>query len=192
MNGRTLTFLDVDGVLNRDRWYEEHPDADKHWPEMHLDPVLCARVQAALPPETELVLSSTWRKLLNLEDLGVLLTERGLTAPLVGHTPVMWAAENAHVVGDTPWRQIGRGLEIQWWLRTFVPDLAAARVAVLDDDADMGQMMPWLVRTNTQLGFLPKQAFRLQKVLSKPMGGVRWRLNALAGVLDERYPPVCL
>ncbi len=81
--------------------------------------------------DAQIVVSSTWRF---LPDLRGRLTADGVQAKVIGTTPNL---------GD-----VERGEEIARWLeihshRAFV---------ILDDDADMGDLLPYLVQTESAHG----------------------------------------
>jgi len=174
----SLIFLDIDGVLNRRSWYKRNHKARPRipYPQSHFDPALCKRVHDALTPFNPLiVISSTWRIKSSVEEISGFLVPPGLTHPIIGLTPRTQLLPTCK--DGKPWNRIGRGLEIQQWLRTYVPNVAGARIAIIDDDSDMGQLLPWHVHTAGHLGFLPKNVKRLAKVLSKPTGITSWKLD---------------
>lgn len=113
---RRIVFLDFDGVLNRisddntllqpDYW--ENPTQAEHVARLER---LVARAQA------KVVISSSWRARLTLEELRATLRARGFTGDVIGTTP-------RFRVGD-------RSLEIAAWLSA---NPGTHAFAILDDD----------------------------------------------------------
>lgn len=118
-----------------------------------LDPLACQRLQRLcdIAGGAELVITSTWRKSRTIPDLQDLFRQRGLTAKIIGRTPDL--AHHADQFED-PWNRIGRGVEIQWWLRKYLGDEATceAKFAIIDDDSDMGDLCGKLVQTRFATG----------------------------------------
>ncbi len=176
-------MLDIDGVLNHQGWYERNgsphgiKDREKYLL-AHLDPEICGLLQAVLAPlRAEIVISSTWRLGSTLPQLGGLLRRKGLSIPLVGCTPLLGSNPPRVDVGHL-WRTIGRGMEIQWWLRknTKVEEVC---LAILDDDSDMGDLKPRLIHCGLR-GFEAKQVPDLEAMLRIPLGPHVWAYDALA------------
>lgn len=136
-----IVFLDIDGVLNCQMFYEErfksygkhrHKDSD-----MKLDYYksnLCPERIALLNDlckETNavVVVSSTWRKGRTIEELQTMLDYAGATFQIIDITPSL---------------HYERGSEIREWLRRNIkPDTHGMyyfdfhNYAILDDDSDM-------------------------------------------------------
>lgn len=144
-----ILFLDVDGVLNCFRWYDERPAevpvglfVDVADPEhrRHLgrgwrmmDPRAVARLNriAERVPGLVIVLSSSWRIGDNaFENTRRILVEHGLTVPVIAPTPVLCEV---------------RGREIRAWLDENAPD---AVFAIVDDDDDMDGVEHRFVKTS--------------------------------------------
>ena len=151
-----VVFLDIDGVLNSRLWFERR-ETNAHNMANDIDPEAAARVQR-LCDETGavLVISSTWRLIHQLNAIRTVFKSKGLTA---------------HVIGKTPERPRGdRGDEIQRWLdlANLFP-LRPSGMVIIDDDADMLHLMPWLVKTTFFDGFTDSDVTRAAAMLSRPM-----------------------
>lgn len=133
-----IIFLDIDGVLNSDAFYDRLLAAGEPIPRPPIDREAVARLERIVQATgAEIVLSTSWR---GHPDLPRWLVERGCSAEVVGMTPVLR--------GD-------RGREIAAWLRRnrFRRNPAlAGPFAILDDGDDVGALAPWLVRTTPELG----------------------------------------
>lgn len=128
---KPLVFCDVDGVLVTLR-------SLRSLGPRRFDPE-CVKALNWLIKQAraEIVVSSTWRFMPGLQDIFI---AEGVAAPIVGRTPDLSRCFPATYT---------RGLEIRAWLsavdepRPFV---------ILDDDSDMGDLLPRLVRTSFEDG----------------------------------------
>lgn len=141
-----LVFLDVDEVLNTTDYVNalprRHglfiPTADdlveiidrRHVPHLNL---LTDASGASI------VLTSTWRLGLLLPDVHRALRSAGVTGDVVGLTPQI-SRNNEEV----------RHLEIHAWLRDN--RRSGVPFVILDDMEDLGDLTPWLVRTQKNVG----------------------------------------
>lgn len=170
-----LLFLDIDGVLNSHDWYHRR-GKERRFHINELDPEACARLQdVCSQTSARIVITSTWRKIHSREWLRRLLRKRGVTAPIIGTTPDLWSRE---LEGRVDWFSVGRGLEIQWWLQTFMsPDeLDTVHTAIVDDESDMGDLEGILVQTSINTGLTDDVASRLVDQLRQPL-----RISSAAG-----------
>ncbi len=147
---RPVLALDVDGVLN----YVGHPGSWRMlgWPGA-LDPRLVQKV-AALVKRTDarVVLSSMWRK-----------CEAGTRGTALAFEYCGWRDARLIVRDETPWLPgRPRGEEIQAWLRNA--DYTGP-VAILDDESDMGALLPRLVQTDRNIGVTDKDLARAEALL---------------------------
>lgn len=134
-----IIFLDVDGVLNSIRKLKEvydkthKPHSGNNYP---FDEVCLENLKMLVnKTNSKLVISSTWRKY--EEDVDVLLNvlkEYGLDKEVVGFTPIL----NSR-----------RGLEIKEYLSSLNEEV---NFIILDDDSDMGELLPYLVKTDINVG----------------------------------------
>ena len=161
--------------------YKERSYLDKDlW---DLDPGACQLLEQICNDEQALlVISSTWRKRVPHDELSRLFHQRRIRAPIVGYTPVIWPP--AGIVRS----KTGRGLEIQWWRRTYRAEQlkTGVRMCILDDDSDMGDLLPWLVSTSMSSGLLPEHADLVPQKLREPLVRDEWEYDALK--FDARFP----
>ena len=194
-----LLLLDIDGVLNSEAWFnrrekmrawakaqeklqQDHEDwvdgtiLHKFW---QLDPYACNVLQTAVNVlDCKVVVSSIWRWQ-RKKELERVLSKRGFKHPLHHRTPdiggkIFWEKAPAR-------SEFIRGMEIEHWILTHVPpdewdDLS---IVILDDESDMGRLMPWLVQTNTKLGLCEAHLSMMHKKLLKPLGDLLREPNPL-------------
>lgn len=136
-----IIFLDIDGVLTSARVHVAE-DTRGMWSVFDRHAVQFLN-RIAEEWAAEYVVSSTWRKLVNEQDLKFMLNNAGWR----GTFHVNWA---------TPVFNSGRrGEEIEAWMQTYYPDILPENYIILDDDADMLEHhMDRLVRTDPEDGML--------------------------------------
>lgn len=143
---RAFLFLDIDGVLNSDRWMSRAEYATTPWPMRDVNPICCARlIEAVKGLPVDIVLSSSWRKFPHakqwVEFCGIKLFDQ---------TPL---PEKNH-----------RGLEIEKYF-TVTPFKDRPYI-ILDDDTDFLQhQLPFLVRTDVYQGLTFRKAQELRRRL---------------------------
>ena len=139
-----LIFLDVDGVLNSGKHYIKLHNQGKTTASDYMElQKHSLKYLSKLVKKTgaEVVISSTWRMdypngkaWLNLERQ---LKDYGIIPQ--GITPVLWEK---------------RGIEIQKYLDDLINDgYTIDKIVIIDDDADMEHLMPFLVKTRFENGF---------------------------------------
>lgn len=126
-----ILFLDIDGVLNRCGHSAQGLEDDKV--ALLKDILDCTGAKV--------VLSSTWRILpRNLARVEMMLES-------IGH--------ELDSITCRSWFGSNRGMEIQEWLdKHSNPDV----FVILDDDCDMGPLLPHLVNTDSFVGLTPEIA----------------------------------
>lgn len=140
---RRILFLDFDGVLNSVGFYtarqQRPPISMPRNRHDDLDPEALARLKRIMEavPDANIVVSSTWRLNTPVSDLRALLSPFGI--------------DPKRIIDKTP-RFPGeiRGKEVAAWL-AYRPD-DDTRFVILDDDRDMGDLMPHLVKTDCNHG----------------------------------------
>lgn len=149
---KPILFLDVDGVLNASGKTKQRFQGC-----LGLCPSMVERLRRILR-ETgcHVVLSSTWRKYPDhvkhlAKTIGRLWGER-----CIGETPILDEKSGAWL-----WSAKTRGDEIAAWLRENYID----RFVILDDDRDMGGLLPHLVETDTFVGLTDEIADEVIKRL---------------------------
>lgn len=126
-----VIFLDIDGVMNHTGHFKR---SDKH-----ILQEFCPRSVENLREIVEvcnakIVVSSAWRKIFR--------TTKRLRKELFCHYSL-----ERRVIGLTPViRDAERGMEIRWYIDHH--KISEKNIVILDDDADMGDLLPRLVRTS--------------------------------------------
>lgn len=130
-----VLFLDIDGVLNsadymKHRRHIRRPTRDA------IDALTVPRLNAITDRSgAAIVISSTWRKMYQLDDLARVLAQHGVTGRVIGATPVLVDPLGPpHKDGFQPCRSKPRAHEIAAWLDAH-PEVTS--FAVLDDDPDV-------------------------------------------------------
>ena len=162
---RRVLFLDIDGVLNSIAWFRSRGPWPKDPPRWRhdFDPDAVALLDEFVRAvDADIVLSSTWRLLYPIDAISDQLAALGLSRRIVGKTPDWHTAPAGYIVGTYP----TRGREIQAWLGTR-PEPPDA-IAIVDDDADMGDLLPWLAQTNVERGITREALERLTALMSRP------------------------
>lgn len=141
-----ILFLDIDGVLNSAKTFE-----DKHRHEA-IDTAMVERINSVVNATgCQIVISSTWRVLWDLNELRHILEAHGLRDVVVGATPDMGR----------------RDVEILAWLEEHSE---VQQFAVVDDDAhDLTKVSHRLVQTSFLTGILDEHVDQLVELLSKPV-----------------------
>ncbi len=149
-----VLFLDFDGVLNNKAFFEGFkgrfvPDEDM------IDPQAVGLLQDIIDKTgAKIVISSSWRKGFDLEELQAMLKNKGLVrAEIIGKTPAKMSLYH-------------RGGEIRMWLRDYVDKSDPIEgIVILDDDSDMESLMPWLVQTFWETGLLPEHVGEAERTI---------------------------
>lgn len=142
-----LIFLDVDGVLvNRKSIFVRSAG------QATADP-LCVAALNRIVQETgaAIVVSSCWRIGRTVIELRELMKAWGIVGKVIGKTPLYWELE--------------RGREISKWMEDFPHDVES--FVILDDDSDMGTLIPRLVQTGFDEGLTEQAADRAITLLSE-------------------------
>lgn len=127
-----ILFLDIDGVLNCKASFSPK----NHTP---TELVMINRInQVLITTGCKIVVSSSWRILWNFDELKEMLSQRGLKDRIIDVTP-----RSIH-------KSCKRQDEIQAWLDKH-PEVT--KFAIVDDeDFDLQDMLPNLVKTSLQTG----------------------------------------
>lgn len=160
-----VIFLDIDGVLNSERWFQRgeadrlgpdfDPELDAAWIAM-LDPDAVARLDRLVTASgAKVVVSSSWRMMVSLPDLASFLAMRGFTGEIIDATTTSQ--------GLAPDGVTERGHQIAHWL-------AANRVTsfvILDDQTDMAHLGDRHVLTTWERGLTEGDVERALALLAK-------------------------
>jgi len=153
-----IIFLDIDGVLNHQKWYtfrHEYMDmkvVSDQYPKYEFDPgsVECLN-WITDATGAKIVVSSTWRRGRTIEELQELLKSVGVTGEVIGKTPSLGTPTRYDGDGDVGYT-IPRGCEIDYWLKQnkfqrinwsievqkdFDKKSQVSNYIILDDDSDM-------------------------------------------------------
>lgn len=139
-----LIFLDIDGVLiNRASCMEGFgiPSAE------------CVAELNKLIEDTDaaVVVASCWRLGKTVPELRELLGTWGVRARVIDKTPVH--------------HDDVRGTEIQAWLTEYQKHRYVDSFVILDDDQDMGELLPRLVQTNFETGLTAADCAKAKELL---------------------------
>lgn len=127
-----VIFLDIDGVLNNRKTFEKYRKSII-WDKECIDRLnKITRITGA-----KIVISSMWR--IYDEHTHAYENRMGIEGNIIGETPnLFWQ------IKDTC-----RGDEIQLWLDK---NPYVSKFIILDDDNDMGHLLPHLIQTDTHIG----------------------------------------
>ena len=167
-----IVFLDIDGVMNSVRSMKEESASRKagnprrgrttsHWfPPYHVQPLNRILDESG----AKVVVSSTWRELYPLAEIAHELESQGVRPGLViDKTPTgafLPEGFSRTIYGCTP-----RGAQIAAWLAEH-PEVTG--FVILDDDADMDQVLPWLVDTDCEAGLTEADADEALRIINLP------------------------
>ena len=137
-----VIFLDVDGVLNSKKSMLRNYYAGVHvrgigedrtdWP----DTIMVERVNNIIKEtDAEIVLSSAWRHV-GINKMQEYFRAWGICKSIIDFTPKLY---------------VKRGIEILQWLSNE-SGKSAEQCCIIDDDSDMLNLMPLLIKTNYIVG----------------------------------------
>lgn len=147
-----IIFLDIDGVLiNRASIQRGFGKVDHE----------CVNQLNRIIQETgaKLVMSSCWRIGHPVDELAKRCELWGIKGELIDKTPVDWRAE--------------RGDEIEEWIDDY--ELVNGQLesfVILDDDKDMGDLLPYLVKSTFTWGLTKELADKAIYMLNNPKSRV--------------------
>lgn len=143
-----IIFLDIDGVINTMQigadlvpYYGTEDTCPNNIQAIRWLNKLCIETNA------KIVISSSWRHA-GMDKCRKAIYKGGV-------------AEDIEIIDSTPTTWGDRGDEIKLWLDTH-PEVE--EFVILDDDTDMGDLLPYLVKCDHQKGFAAEEytkAFRL-------------------------------
>lgn len=167
-----VVFLDIDGVLCTDRSFARK-DKVPFPPDFHipfrdgwdrLDDECIERLNRITDATGALiVISSTWRLCCNGEEqfqyLIDYLHSQGVKARIIDRTP-------SHMTMSNTRGRWGRGAEIVEWLEKTGPKFGIESFVIIDDDADMGSVLDYLVQTPEPTGIGEEHVGRAIEILN--------------------------
>jgi hypothetical protein len=159
-------FLDIDGVMNSTNAqkayvYKFQKDNHINWSKC---PSYCHSA-VMLPTKSHvanlnkimtwfddisIVISSSWRTDFTVWGWNMFMAALGVKGSVCGTTPSLYER---------------RGDEIACWLDTVKEPIDG--ICIIDDDDDMGDLMPYLVNTDTNKGLTKKDAYKAIDILVK-------------------------
>lgn len=159
-----VLFLDIDGVLNN----RTHIENQKGKPEFatsdeeedflamcgmkvkllryyrYLHPGMVSVLDAIVrDTRVDVVITSSWRHLFDVREIAFALAYRGF---------------NGRVIGATPTLSQQRGKEIEAWVKR---NSVSIFTILDDDDSTMGDLLPWLVKTNYEIGLTEYEYYKV-------------------------------
>ncbi|MBL8683563.1 MAG: hypothetical protein JNK05_30615 [Myxococcales bacterium] len=156
-------FLDIDGVLNSDRYFEEvpWPEGASWWSAAAIDPRAVARVNAIVSEtNARVVLSSSWRRRAPLDELCALLRSRGLEQPLLSATPSLYRTPDGV--------RLTRGDEVLSWLASERDaGVIVDAYVVLEDEEPLGEVEARCVRVDSRVGLTDADVARAIAALQR-------------------------
>ncbi|MCK4816570.1 hypothetical protein KA005_12445 [bacterium] len=146
-----LIFLDFDGVLNSLEYARRTRQIGGSCTIYDLDPIAGLRIKKLMDLSgAKIVVSSTWRIQNTLAELREILSSFDILED--------------DVLGVTPRLNADRGYEIQAWLDSWEGENIESFV-IIDDSSDMAHLLPKLVRTSWETGFLESHIDAATKIL---------------------------
>ena len=151
-----LIFLDIDGVINSIsnliRVYNETHKSHSCY-NYPFDPNCLQNLKKlVIETKSSLVISSSWRHSpKGKEKLLDALKEYDLDQLVIGYTPSLGSS---------------RGEEIKDFLRSFESS-DTTNFVILDDDTDMDDLLPYLVKTNMRVGLTEENVRQAISILNR-------------------------
>lgn len=176
-----VIFLDIDGVLNSEAHLRRLDD--QHRQRGHTDSVRpkhettceCYRLECQIDRDAvvrlnrlvaetgaKIVISSSWRKLIDPPELCRVLVNHGLVAEIIGETP-NGCSDPGMFAAFGSIDRIFRGHEIDLWLKRH-PEVE--HFVILDDGSDMEMHKNRLVQTDCEEGLLDEHVDLAIRVMS--------------------------
>ena len=157
-----IIFLDIDGVLNSvdsceragKNFFSDNPDPE------HIKWLNFIIEQTG----AKIVISSTWRKHCTYLSLWRLLDAFGFKGTIIGATP-----ETNDIRGNEIRCWIDRYTNGRDWRLTKTDDKLdpIESFVILDDDSDMGELLPFLVKCKNEKGLTEAEAIKAIEMLNK-------------------------
>lgn len=186
-----IIFLDIDGVLNHEKWYRKRQELkggmdqkewSDHYPFYEFDPESVERLNKIIDATgAKVVVSSTWRHGRRVVDLQEILDKVGFIGEVIDTTPSLNARIGQEAAGYT----VPRGCEIDWWLKSkkfqrinwsqekqleFLEKSEVQNYVILDDDSDMlYPQREHFVQTTWKDGLNDNHTNKCIKILNKTL-----------------------
>jgi hypothetical protein len=170
-----ICFLDIDGVLNSQAFFDAAPARSEGQKTRRvtgasaIDPVATQRLNRLVEAGCRFVLSSSWRYPYRdkMPEFRQILRTRGFNGKLIGRTPTTGELKGTLGPYHLP-VHIPRGHEIQEWLDANPTEWSHRdQIVILDDYADMEPLEDRLVRTNDEVGLTDSDVERALALLRR-------------------------
>lgn len=149
MRPNRIVFVDIDGVLNNRSGYRAG-NIDEYGRKP--DPACVASLNRITDATgAGIVVSSTWR-IAGLMRMRETFRAWGVTAPVFDITPKLFNYRGDIAIS------VPRGREIAAWLANNKTLYSLQSFVILDDNADMEHLAPYLILTTFEHGLTPKLA----------------------------------
>jgi len=160
---KKVIFLDIDGVMVT-RSSVRRRDVINGQYHSSADP-RCVKNLNWLIDKTKakIVISSAWRYI-GLQEMRIILQFWGVDADVIDVTPRSHELTQKRY-NSKEWKAITdpkRGDEIAWWISRNQPEA----FVIIDDDADMCSLLPYLVQTKFKFGLTKERAEAAVKILT--------------------------
>jgi hypothetical protein len=175
LNKEKIIFLDFDGVLNSQLFFENESQSDRYKRSEKDAPHGCWDLDKRAirllndiisSSGADVVVSSTWRYNRTLGDLQSVLDYVGFGGKVIGATPMLEFNQDDYVMS------VPRGCEIDMWIRAYTAKKRRTNSArhlkyvIIDDDPDMlYKQRNNFVKTDPYVGLTPTTAREALKVL---------------------------
>lgn len=156
-----ILFLDIDGVINR---ADVPASFSQGWPGSHLETTLIERINKIVETieakdiddniKTKIVISSSWKFHFTLDELIVMLCNKGLRAEVIDVTPMIHQRMSEIVP---------RCKEIQAWLTAC--SNTVVKFVILDHISNMKHLTPFLILTDDRTGITEADVEKVIKML---------------------------
>ena len=159
-----IIFLDIDGVLNSDEWYKKFKNNIKKWPQDNIDPnsiFILNELIESINGDVRIVISSTWRQLISINDLSTLLEFYGFKYKdkIIDKTPIGYSGLKFNEYPQ-------RGKEIQAWLHTNEKKYNIKSFVILDD-VNIGYLKDKWLQIDAKNGLQKRHIRQALEILSK-------------------------
>lgn len=153
MTDKPIVFLDIDGVLNSANFFrKENSKYMRSDPRSQLDPEAISYLNEIA--DWNFVLSSTWRKFYEIDEMTQMLRELGFKGMISNFTPVL------------DWQGALRGNEIRQFLRNNKLESREDYV-IFDDDSDM---LLWqkdnFIHVDGYFGLSPNHVYKAKRAIN--------------------------
>lgn len=146
-----VIFLDIDGVMNSQNSVKRlYKEGHGYFNDIPVPETIGPLNKIVSATGAGVVISSTWRKLMNLQGLSYVMFLCGFKGELLGTTPVIHNVE--------------RGIEIQRWIDSRATK-KITNFVILDDDSDMAHLTNHHIKVNNKVGLTFADAERAIAIL---------------------------